>query len=223
MERQGRRIMSSEIAETLRMTDGLGLGDATQITSSSLASLIERARAGDAAAFEQIIICYQRKVMSVAWRLMGNHEDARDAAQETFLRAYKYLGSFRLDQDFAGWLYRIVINVCRDQARKRSRHAHFSSFEEEQERGALDLLASSENVEAEAIKSQERALIAAALGTLSKKERAAITLRDLEGLPTEEVARILGTSKATVRSQVASARAKIKLYRDRALKDKRRG
>lgn len=213
--------MSSEVAETLRMTDSLGLGDAGN--SSSLASLIERARAGEAAAFEQIITCYQRKVMSTAWRMLGNQEDARDAAQEVFLRAYKYLGSFRADQEFAGWLYRIVINVCRDHARKRSRHDHFSSFEAEQERGAFDSLASGENVEAAAIKSQERALIAAALNTLSKKERAAIVLRDLEGLPTEEVARVLGTSQATVRSQVASARAKIKLYRDRVLKQKRRG
>ncbi|HKP86965.1 MAG TPA: sigma-70 family RNA polymerase sigma factor [Blastocatellia bacterium] len=203
------------------MTDSLGLGDAGN--SSSLASLIERARAGEAAAFEQIITCYQRKVMSTAWRMLGNQEDARDAAQEVFLRAYKYLGSFRADQEFAGWLYRIVINVCRDHARKRSRHDHFSSFEAEQERGAFDSLASGENVEAAAIKSQERALIAAALNTLSKKERAAIVLRDLEGLPTEEVARVLGTSQATVRSQVASARAKIKLYRDRVLKQKRRG
>jgi len=215
--------MSSEIAETLRMTDSLGLDDAREKNSSLPISLIERAQAGETAAFEQIITSYQRKIMSTAWRMLGNQEDARDATQETFLRAYKYLGSFRLDQDFAGWLYRIVINVCRDYARKRSRHDHFSSFEVERERGSLDSIASSENIEAAAIKSQERALIAAAVETLSKKERAAIVLRDLEGLPTDEVARILGTSQATVRSQVASARAKIKIYRDRVLKERRRG
>ena len=215
--------MSSEIAETFGMTNSLGFGDAPERNDSSLASLIERVKAGESAAFEQIITCYQRKVISTAWRMLGNEDDARDAAQEAFLRAFKYLGSFKPDQDFAGWLYRIVVNVCRDHGRKRNQHERFSSYEAEREMGNLDSLASGENVEAAAIKSQERAMIEEALSTLSKKERAALVLRDLEGLATEEVARILGSSQATVRSQVASARAKIKLYRDRALKERRRG
>ncbi len=217
-------MMSGEVAEIALMTNGLGLGEAaSERDNSPLASLIERAKAGDTAAFEQLVISCQRKVISTAWRMLGNEEDARDAAQEVFLRAYKYLDSFKLDQDFAGWLYRIAINVCRDHMRKRSRYHHLDSFEAERDMGNLDSMASSENVEAAAIKSQERALVMEALNTLSKKERAALVLRDLEGLTTEEVARILGSSPVTVRSQVASARAKIKLYRDRVLKQKRRG
>ncbi|HWP44614.1 MAG TPA: sigma-70 family RNA polymerase sigma factor, partial [Blastocatellia bacterium] len=158
---------------------------------------------------------YQHRVVATAWRMLGNREDARDAAQEAFLRAYKYLGGFRQDQDFSAWLYRIVINVCRDMARKRS--GMFTSLEEERELGTVEGLESSEDVEAAAIRSEQQALIARALDTLSKKERAAIVLRDLEGLETEEVARILGTSQATVRAQVCSARAKIKRFRDRVL------
>jgi RNA polymerase sigma-70 factor, ECF subfamily len=214
--------MSSEVAETFEMTNSLSLGDAAETNPSSLASIIKRAKAGESSAFEQLIALHQRKVMSTAWRMLGSKEDARDAAQEAFLRAYKYLDSFKLDQDFAGWLYRIVINVCRDHARKRNRHFQFSSYESERELGKLDSLASDDNVEADAIKSQQRSLVAAALETLTRKERAALTLRDLEGLPTEEVARILGTTQATVRSQAASARAKIKLFRDRTLKENRR-
>jgi RNA polymerase sigma-70 factor (ECF subfamily) len=217
-------MMSGEVTEIALMTNGLGLGEtAAERNSSPLTSLIERAKTGDAAAFEQIVAFCQHKVISTAWRMLGNQEDARDATQEVFLRAYKYLGSFKPDQDFAGWLYRITINVCRDHGRKRSRYAHHDSFEAEREMGKLDSIASSENVEAAAIKSQERALVMEALNTLSKKERAALVLRDLEGLPTEEVARILGSSAVTVRSQVASARAKIKLYRDRVLNQRRRG
>jgi RNA polymerase sigma-70 factor (ECF subfamily) len=217
-------MMSGEVAEIALMTNGLGLGEAaSESNSSPLAPLIERAKAGDSAAFEQIVVCFQRKIISTAWRMLGNEDDARDAAQEVFLRAYKYLDSFRLDQDFAGWLYRIAINVCRDHGRKRSRYHQLDSFEAERDRGNLDSMASSENVEAAAIKSQERALVLEALNTLSKKERAALVLRDLEGLTTEEVARILGSSSVTVRSQVASARAKIKLYRDRVMNQKRRG
>jgi RNA polymerase sigma-70 factor (ECF subfamily) len=185
--------------------------------------MIERAKAGDPAAFEQMIDCYQRKVISTAWRMLGNREDARDAAQEVFLRVYKYLGGFRVDQDFAAWLYRIIINVCRDQMRKRGRPDQFTSFEMEHELGSFDSHASNEDVEAAAIRSQQQAMIAQALDTLSTKERTAIVLRDLEGLTTEEVARVLGSSQTTVRSQISSARAKIKKFRDRALIGVRRG
>jgi RNA polymerase sigma-70 factor (ECF subfamily) len=190
---------------------------------SSIASAIERVKSGDTAAFEQIIDCYQRKVLTTAWRMLGNHEDARDAAQEVFLRVYKYLGGFRADQDFAGWLYRIIVNVCRDHMRRRGHRDQFTSFEDEKERGTFEALRSREDVEATLIRSQQHAMIVDALSTLSDKERTAIVLRDLEGLTTEEVARVLGSSQATVRSQICSARTKIKNYRDRALKRTRRG
>ena len=177
--------------------------------------------AGDSAAFEQIIESYQRRVVTTAWRMLGNREDARDAAQEVFLRVYKYIRGFRSDQDFTAWLYRITMNVCRDQIRRRRRD-QLSSFEAEQEIGSFDDLVSSENVEAALIRSQQRAMIVEALGTLSDKERAAVVLRDLEGLDTAEVARVLGSTQTTVRSQISSARAKIKQYRDRVLARTRR-
>src|SRR5436853_637203 len=82
--------------------------------------------------------------------------------------------------------------------------------------------ASDENLEAAAIRSEQRAMVAEALNTLTRKERAALVLRDLEGLPTDEVARILGTTEATVRSQVSAARAKIKQFHERLLRRTRR-
>lgn len=216
--------MTGEVVETLRMTDSFGLGEShSESEGASLAPVIERARAGDSRAFEQIMDHCQRKVISTAWRMLGNREDARDAAQEVFLRAYKYLGGFNAAEDFSGWLYRITVNVCRDIARKRGRFDQFKSFESEREMGNLEALASSENVEAAAIQSEHQEIIAQALSTLSKRERAAIVLRDLEGLPTEEVARILGSSQTTVRSQISSARVKIKQYRDRVMKQRSRG
>jgi RNA polymerase sigma-70 factor (ECF subfamily) len=210
--------MAGEVAEIALMTDSLGLNeDAVGAADQSLRDFIERAASGDATAFESIMTRYQHKVVSTAWRMLGNREDARDAAQEAFLRAYKYLGSFDRDQDFSGWLYRIVINVCRDHARKRGRREMFASLETELEMATIESLRSPDDVEAAAIESQQQALIARALDTLSKKERAAIVLRDLEGLDTKEVARILGSSQSTVRAQICSARTKIKLFRDRVL------
>jgi RNA polymerase sigma-70 factor (ECF subfamily) len=206
--------MAAEVVETLRMTKN------SAAESSSVAPLIHRARSGEREAFDQLMILHQRKVVSVAWRLLGNEEDARDAAQEAFLKAYKYLHRFDADQDFAGWLYRIVVNVCRDLARKRGKHAG-ASLETECAAGNLREPVSKDDTEAAAILAQEQEIIARALATLTEKERAALVLRDLEGLPTEEVARILGSSPATVRSQISMARAKIKAFRARWLQGAR--
>lgn len=195
--------------EFVLMADNL---DERRDAASPLARLILRAQAGDSTAFDQIMTGHQHKVVSLAWRLLGNQDDARDAAQEAFLRVYKHLDKFDPSQEFAGWLYRIVVNVCRDLARKR-RH-NVSSFEAGIEAGAIAEPASPLNTEAAAILGQQQAIVLRALATLSAKERAAIVLRDIEGLPTGEVARILGSSPATVRSQISAARVKIKAFRD---------
>lgn len=214
--------MTGEVAEIALMTNSLSAGsDSAGTNDLALEQVIERAKAGDASAFEQIITSYQHRVLSIAWRMLGNREDARDAAQEVFLRVYKYLKGFKPDQDFSGWLYRIVVNVCRDIGRKRIASDRVVSIDVETDAGRLDRLESSDDVEAAAIKSQQQRMIAEALATLTKKERAAIVLRDLEGLPTEEVARALGSSQTTVRSQISSARAKIKAFHDRAIKRRR--
>ena len=213
--------MPGEVAEIALITDNLGLPDSPARGRES--ETFERAKSGDVAAFEQIFDRYQRKVLLTAWRILGNREDARDAAQEVFLRVYKYLGRFRSDQDFAAWLYRIIVNVCRDHARKRGRRDQFTSYETEHRLGSFDSMASGEDVEASLLRSQQQALIADALDSLSVKERAAIVLRDLEGLTTEEVARALGSSQTTVRSQISTARSKIKKFKDRALSRTRRG
>ena len=183
---------------------------------AATARLIIRAKAGDRTAFDQIIISHQRKIISLAWRMLGNQEDARDAAQETFMRVYKSFGRFDPAQDFNGWLYRIAVNVCRDLARKR-RSNHFS-LEAEVESGAIAEPVSPHDTESAALLAQEQAILWRALATLPEKERAAIVLRDLEGLETEEVARILGSSPTTVRSQISAARVKIKAFRERFLK-----
>jgi RNA polymerase sigma-70 factor, ECF subfamily len=213
--------MTSEVCEIALMTHHFELGESPS-QQPGVALVIERAKAGDTLAFEHLVTCYQRKVVGVAWRMLGNQEDARDAAQETFLKAYKYLKSYDSQQDFSGWLYRITVNACRDIARKRRGAEHLTSFETEQEAGSFDRLASRDDVEAAAIQSQERALIIEALKTLSEKERSAMVLRDFEGLTTEEVARILGSSPTTVRSQISSARTKIREFRDRLLMNRRR-
>src|SRR6266480_7384999 len=100
--------------------------------------LVARARAGDEIAFERIMLATEQRVVSIAWRMLGNRDDARDAAQEVYLRVFKYLGRFRAGEDFRGWLYRITINVCHDFARKRrvSGVTHFEEIESAPARAA---------------------------------------------------------------------------------------
>jgi RNA polymerase sigma-70 factor (ECF subfamily) len=187
-----------------------------------LALLVERAVSGDIVAFEQIMIHSQQKVMALSWRMLGNDADARDASQEVFLRVYKYLGRFKQDQDFFAWLYQITINDCRDIARKRQHHSdRFSSFNLSGAEGAFEVPAQQEAADEALIAAQQRELIAGAMTLLPEKERAAILLRDIEGLSTEEVARILKSSSTTVRSQISSARKKIKIHCERYLRKER--
>src|SRR2546423_1670484 len=111
--------MPGEIAQTLLMTDAHAPLADTRAEQAGLARLIARARTGDATALEELMICTQHKVGATAWRMLGNPEDARDAAQDVYLRVFKYLDRYDPAQDFHGWLYRITMNVCRDTARKR--------------------------------------------------------------------------------------------------------
>ena len=186
---------------------------------TSLALLIERAAAGDTAAFERIMIHSQQRVMAMTWRMLGNEADARDAAQEVFLRVYKYLGRFKHDQPFFGWVYQITLNVCRDIAKKRRRYnTQFTSLENGSNEAAFVVADDQADAEQTLIRAQARELIMRAIATLPERERAAILLRDLEGLSTDEVAHIMKSTATTVRSQISSARQKIKVYCARYLK-----
>ena len=180
---------------------------------TALALLVERAAAGDKAAFEQIMIHSQQRVMAMSWRILGNEADARDASQEVFLRVYKYLGSFKQDQDFFAWVYSITVNVCRDMLKKRQQQSdRFGSFAADSSEEVLEIPFEQVDAEQTLIQAQRRELIARAIATLPFKERASIVLRDVEGLSTDEVARVLKSSSTTVRSQISSARRKIRDY-----------
>ena len=188
-------------------------GNSTSRTQTPMALLIALAAEGDSAAFEQIMIHSQKRVMAMSWRILGNEADARDACQEVFLRVYKYLGNFKQDQDFFAWLYRITVNVCRDSLKKRQpQNERLRSFGTDAVEEVLEIPSDQDDAEQALIHSQRRELISRAIASLPFKERASIVLRDIEGFSTEEVARILQSSSTTVRSQISSARRKIREY-----------
>lgn len=144
---------------------------------------------------------YERQVLTTALRLLGKMEDAQDASQEVFLRLYRNLAKLQATGNLSGWLYRVTVNVCHDV---RSRRPEGTPVE------AAELVSPGADPHQAATRNERQRVLELSLSLLSAKERAALVLRDLEGLSTGEVAEILGTSQATVRSQVFQARIKIK-------------
>ena len=173
----------------------------------SLTHVLEAARAGDLGAFEILMRRHERLVLVTALRLLGKMEDAQDASQEVFLRLYRNLGKVQASENLAGWLYRVTVNVCHDVRRRRPDETSVDEVAELVSRGA--------DPQQAATHSERRRVLELSLRLLSEKERAALVLRDLEGLSTEEVAHILGTSQATVRSQIFKARIKMKDFVER--------
>jgi RNA polymerase sigma-70 factor (ECF subfamily) len=137
------------------------------------------------------VLLHERLVLRLAQRLLLNRDMAQDAAQEVFLRLHGKLSKFQEGKELGPWLYRITVNVCHD-LRRRSKPVL-----------PLDLapVPSDDTPDPEQLvqRAQRRELVAAALEELTRREREAIVLRDLEGLSTAEVARILGSTETTVR------------------------
>ena len=132
---------------------------------------------------------------------------------------YKYLGRFKQDQDFFAWVYRITVNVCRDMLKKRRHESdRVRALDADSSADILEIPFVHEDAEQTLIQAQRRELISRAIATLPFKERASIVLRDVEGLSTDEVARVLKSSSTTVRSQISSARRKIRDYCRRYMK-----
>jgi len=169
------------------------------------AKIIERAITGDRVAFEEIVQLHERRVFMLAFRLLGTQEDAQDAAQEVFLRTFKYLRRFDTSKPLEPWLVRMTVNVCRGAGRKRSKSR--SLFVQDDVRQYQD---AGRNPHAHLQAEEQKRVLYDALSGLPEKERSAIVLRDLEGFTTAEVAEILGSAEATVRSQISVARLKIR-------------
>ena len=171
--------------------------------SIDLVASIRAARDGNSRAFEEIMLATERRVASIAWHILGDAEEVKEALQETFLRVFKHLRGYDESRDFFGWLYRIAVNVCRDLDSRRRRRWFFLPIEK-----AAHVHVDEEDF----VKKDDVARLMRAIDTLPQKERFAIVLRDIEEMPTEEVAAILGSRPATVRVQIRNARAKIRKF-----------
>lgn len=169
--------------------------------------VIREARAGNDAAFGRIVAEHEALVLRTAWRLVRNTEDARDVAQETFLRLHRHLGKIQTDRSLAPWLYRVTTNLGLTLLRRRRRKPETPLGEEV---SAAELTPDLPEQERRSDAADARRVLVSVLDTLSEKERAAIVLRDLEGLDVAEVAAALGCRRGTVRAHLSRGRLKLR-------------
>jgi RNA polymerase sigma-70 factor (ECF subfamily) len=151
--------------------------------------------------FDDLIAKYQTMVYRTAWRMLGDAAEAEDISQEVFLKLHSRLSEFEQQPNPSGWLYRVTVNQALDRIRRRRPT-------EEPEH----LVSQAESPESSAIKQQQLDKLARLLQRLSPQERAALVLRDLEGLSGREVAEILNVTEETVRSAIFRAKEKLRQW-----------
>lgn len=171
--------------------------------------LVRKSQNGDLEAFEILVSRYERQVYTIAYRFMGNHEDASDLAQEAFIKAFKTISSFRGDASFKTWLYHITANVCRDELRKRQRRPTVSLDE------PVDLGDSTLNRQTAdwsycpervyEVK-EEQEFIQSLINSLPGEYRLVLIMRELLDFTYEEIAAHLDCSLGTVKSRLNRGR-----------------
>jgi len=171
--------------------------------------LIKKSKDGDIEAFETLISNYDKKAYNIAYRMMGNEEDAKDMAQEAMLRVYRSIKEFKEQSSFSTWLYRIVTNVCLDELRKKKKQNSVSldsTIETDDGEMRLEVCSDRETPENAYERLEQRELIAEAIKQLSEEYRSVIILRDVQGFSYEEIAYMLNCSLGTIKSRINRAR-----------------
>jgi len=181
-------------------------------------SLVRRVQAGERSAYDLLVLKYQHKVVKLVMRYVRNPADAEDIAQEAFVKAYRALPQFRGDSAFYTWLYRIAINTAKNALVSRDRNPvryELDAHEGDESHDYGGRLRDPDTPEGLALTEEIRNIVHAAMGELPEDLRAAITLRELDGLSYEEIAESMRCPVGTVRSRIFRAREAI----DRRLRE----
>lgn len=173
--------------------------------------LVERVQKGDKRAFDLLVIKYQHKVMAVISRLIRDHAEAQDVAQEAFIKAYRALPNFRGDSAFYTWIYRIAINTAKNHivARNRRPPSNDLDVEEAEFYPGNDAIHEMNTPERNLLRDELQITIDQAFQDLPTDLRTAVTLREIEGLSYEEIAEVMECPVGTVRSRIFRAREAI--------------
>ena len=178
--------------------------------------LIEKARSGDIKSFSALVMLYQERAVHIAYSFLGNYEDARDIAQEAFMKTYESLKNFKAESRFYTWFYRILVNACKDFLRKKNVRQHLSFWfrrDGDSEDDPLMNIAGDTSSAAENLMDQELGdEIYKALEKLPLRQRSAFSLRYLEGMSLEATAESMGLSVGAVKANLWHAGQKMQKF-----------
>ena len=172
--------------------------------------LIERARAADGQAFNQIVLAYRKRILGTISRLIGRPEDVEDVAQEVFVRLYYSLDQLRSPEVFEPWLYRLTVNAAYDYLRRRKRRAESRMADlTEQQVLMADSVAGAKQEENEREKSRVREFMDALFRHVSEEDRLLLTLKEVEGLSLKELEQVYSTNENALKVRLFRARQRV--------------
>jgi RNA polymerase sigma-70 factor (ECF subfamily) len=177
--------------------------------------LVQRAQQGDLSAYDELVRRYQERIYATVYHMTANHEDAGDLAQETFIKAYQALKSFKGDSSFYTWVYRIAVNKTINFLKQKKNKTHLSlndlDFNAEHDPDMVALVSDrTPRRDANLAELQEK--LNAAMLKLSEVHRLVVTLHDIQGLSHEEIGKIMDCNVGTVRSRLFYARQQLQAY-----------
>jgi RNA polymerase sigma-70 factor, ECF subfamily len=172
--------------------------------------------AGDEKAFDALVLRYQDRIFNLCYRMLGgDYEEARDAAQEVFVKSYRSLNGFRFRSSFATWLHTIAVNTCKNKVKsweyRLKKRTESLSLQQELPNGGRSVEFSDPNPSplAQLTQKENELILQKAIDTLTQEARAIIVLRDVEGLSYEEIVRVTSYNLGTVKSKLARARRQL--------------
>ena len=172
--------------------------------------LVQRAQRGDLRAFDLLVLKYQGRIAALVSRYVSDAGEVEDVTQEAFIKAYRALGKFRGDSAFYTWLYRIAVNAAKNHlVAKRRRPGADATIEDAEGSGEGGLLSESASPEALAMGGELAEVVESALNGLPDELKAALMLREFDGLSYDDIADVLGCPVGTVRSRIFRAREAI--------------
>jgi RNA polymerase sigma-70 factor (ECF subfamily) len=184
-------------------------------------ALVNRARQGDLAAYDDLVKRYQERIYATVYHMTSNHEDANDLAQDSFIKAFQALKSFKGGSSFYTWLYRIAVNKTINFLKQRKNRTHMSlndlDFNAEHDPDLMALISDNTPRRAAGLTELQEKLNAALL-KLSEPHRLVVVLHDVQGQSHEEIAKVMGCNIGTVRSRLFYARQQLQGYLNDYLK-----
>ena len=176
--------------------------------------LIKKAKEGHIESFENLIEAHEKRVYNISLKMLKNEQDAFDAAQDTFLKAFKYISKFKEESSFSTWIYRIAVNVCLDIIKKKKETQNQISIEQQitlkDNEITLQFEDEKQNVLEDVIKAERKEALYKAIEKLKPDQKKMIILRDIEGFSYEEISKITGITTGTVKSKINRARNALK-------------